>query len=131
MTCIEKLLMQNKRKYAINSLMRKILITLALLALSIQTSYATIAGYCQDEQGSAMHVAHHEHEAVATTVSASEFVAADSDCGVCHLAHSPALKSSYSVSITSTTFHYLSAQVKFLVDFSPTPPEKPNWMALA
>ena len=59
--------------------MRKILITLALLALSIQTSYATIAGYCQDEQGSAMHVAHHEHGAVATTVSASEFVAADSD----------------------------------------------------
>jgi type II secretory pathway component PulL len=29
--------------------MRKILITLALLALSIQTSYATIAGYCQEE----------------------------------------------------------------------------------
>ena len=111
--------------------MRKFLIILALLALSIQTSYATIAGYCQDEQGSAMHVAHHEHEAVATTASASDSVAADSDCGVCHLAHSPALNSSFSVSITATTFHYESAQVEFLVDFSPAPPEKPNWISLA
>jgi len=123
--------MQNKRKYAINSLMRKILITLALLALSIQTSYATIAGYCQEEQGSAMHVAHHEHEAVAAAVSASDSVAADSDCGVCHLAHSPALKSSFSVSIAATAFHYESAQVEFLIDFSPAPPEKPNWISLA
>ncbi len=111
--------------------MRKILITLALLALSIQTSYATIAGYCQEEQASAMHVAHHEHEEAAATVSASDSVSGDSDCGICHLAHSPALNSSFSVSITATTFHYESAQVEFLVDFSPAPPEKPNWMALA
>ena len=111
--------------------MRKILITLALLALSIQTSYATIAGYCQEEQGSAMHIAHHEHEEAAATVSASDSVAADSDCGVCHLAHTPALNSSFSVSITATNFHYESSQVEFLVDFSPTPPEKPNWISLA
>ena len=111
--------------------MKKILIALALLALSIQTSYATIAGYCQEEQGSAVHVAHHEHEAVAAAVSASDSVAADSDCGVCHLAHSPALKSSFSVSIAATAFHYESAQVEFLIDFSPAPPEKPNWISLA
>jgi hypothetical protein len=111
--------------------MKKILIALALLALSIQTSYATIAGYCQEEQGSAMHVAHHEHKEAAATFSANDFVAADSDCGVCHLAHSPALKSSFSVSIAATTFHYESAQVEFLVDFSPAPPEKPNWISLA
>ncbi len=111
--------------------MRKILITLALLALSIQTSYATIAGYCQEEQASAMHVAHHEHEEAAATVSASDSVSGDSDCGICHLAHSPALNSSFSVSITATTFHYESAQVEFLVDFSPAPPEKPNWISLA
>ena len=120
-----------RRKYALIKSMKKILIALALLALSIQTSYATIAGYCQEEQGSAMHVAHHEHEAVAAAVSASDSVAADSDCGVCHLAHSPALKSSFSVSIAATAFHYESAQVEFLVDFSPAPPEKPNWISLA
>jgi hypothetical protein len=53
--------------------MKKILIALALLALSIQTSYATIAGYCQEEQGSAMHVAHHEHKEAAATFSANDF----------------------------------------------------------
>jgi hypothetical protein len=30
--------------------MRKILIILALLALSIQTSYATVSAYCQEER---------------------------------------------------------------------------------
>ncbi|MEY3540794.1 MAG: hypothetical protein RL184_867, partial [Pseudomonadota bacterium] len=33
--------------------------------------------------------------------------------------------------ITATNFHYESSQVEFLVDFSPTPPEKPNWISLA
>jgi hypothetical protein len=37
----------------------------------------------------------------------------------------------FSVSIAATTFHYESAQVEFLVDFSPAPPEKPNWISLA
>ena len=111
--------------------MRKLLITLALLVLSIQTSYATVAAYCQEEQASASHVAHHEHEEVASNVSTSDSASYDSDCGVCHLAHSPALHSTFSISVTSTVFHYEDARLEFLVDISPHRPEKPNWLALA
>ena len=111
--------------------MRKFLIILALLALSIQTSYATVAGYCQEELTAASHAAHHEHEEVASNASTSDSASYDSDCGVCHLAHSPALNSTFSISIASTIFHYEDTRVDFLVDVSPTPPEKPNWLALA
>lgn len=111
--------------------MRKILIILALLALSIQTSYATVATYCQEERTAASHAAHHEHEEVASNTATSNPVSYDSDCGVCHLAHSPALNSTFSISATSTIFHYEDARVEFLVDISPAPPEKPNWLALA
>ena len=109
--------------------MRKILIILALLALSIQTSYAT--AYCQEERIATSHAAHHEHEEVASNASTSDSASYDSDCGVCHLAHSPALNSTFSISITSPIFHYEDTRVDFLVDVSPAPPEKPNWFALA
>ena len=114
-----------------NSKVRKLLITLALLVLSIQISYATVAAYCQEERASASHVAHHEHEEVASNASTSDSASYDSDCGVCHLAHSPALNSTFSISITSPIFHYEDTRVDFLVDVSPAPPEKPNWFALA
>ena len=111
--------------------MRKLLITLALLVLSIQISYATVAAYCQEEQAAASHVSHHEHEKPVSIASASDSASYDSDCGVCHLAHSPALNSTFSISITSPIFHYEDTRVDFLVDVSPAPPEKPNWLALA
>lgn len=111
--------------------MRKILIILALLALSIQTSYATVSAYCQEEQAAASHVSHHEHEKPASIASASDYASYDSDCGVCHLAHSPALHSTFSISVTSTVFHYEDARLEFLVNISPPRPEKPNWLALA
>ena len=111
--------------------MRKILIILALLALSIQTSYATVAAYCHEERIATSHAAHHEHEEVAISASSSDSASYDFDCGVCHLAHSPALNSTFSISITSTIFHYDDIRVDFLVDVSPAPPEKPNWLALA
>jgi len=111
--------------------MRKFLIILALLVLSIQTSYATVAAYCQEERTVASHAAHHEHEEVAINASSSDSASYDSDCGVCHLAHAPALNSTFSISITSTIFHYEDTLVDFLVDVSPAPPEKPNWLALA
>jgi hypothetical protein len=111
--------------------MRKILIILALLALSIQTSYATVAAYCQEEQATASHVSHHEHEKPASIASASDSTGYDSDCGVCHLAHSPALHSTFTIPIATTIFHYEDARLEFLVDISPHRPEKPNWLALA
>jgi hypothetical protein len=111
--------------------MRKILIILALLALSIQTSYATVAAYCQEEQATASHVSHHEHEKPASITSASDSTGYDSDCGVCHLAHSPALHSTFTIPIATTIFHYEDARLEFLVDISPHRPEKPNWLALA
>ncbi|QWD85984.1 cobalt-zinc-cadmium resistance protein [Polynucleobacter asymbioticus] len=111
--------------------MRKILIILALLALSIQTSYATVSAYCQEERAAASHVSHHEHEKPVSIASASDSASYDSDCGVCHLAHSPALHSTFTISVTSTVFHYEDARLEFLVDISPHRPEKPNWLALA
>lgn len=111
--------------------MRKILIILALLALSIQTSYAMVAAYCQEERIAASHAAHHEHEEVASSTSSSDSASYDSDCGVCHLAHSPALHSTFTISIATTIFHYEDARVEFLVNISPPRPEKPNWFDLA
>ena len=111
--------------------MRKILIILALLALSIQTSYATVAAYCQEEQAATSHVSHHEHEKPASIASASDSTGYDSDCGVCHLAHSPALHSTFIISIATNIFHYEDTRVEFLVNISPPPPEKPNWYGLA
>lgn len=108
-----------------NSKVRRLLITLALLVLSIQISYATVAAYCQEERASASHVAHHEHEEVASNASTSDSASYDSDCGVCHLAHSPALNSTFSISITSPIFHYEDTRVDFLVDVSPAPPKNP------
>jgi len=110
--------------------MRKFLMILTLLILSVQTSFASVSSYCQEELVPSAHFAHHEHENLVVNASANDSSSFDSDCSVCHLAHSPALHSTFSISIASTISHFEDSQVEFLVDISPVPPEKPNWLAL-
>ena len=111
--------------------MRKILISLVLLALSIQTSYATVVAYCQEAQVTTSYAAHHEHDKQESDVLSKNSVTNDSECGVCHLAHSPALHSTSSISIATISSHFENTPVEFLVNTSLPPPEKPNWFALA
>ena len=104
---------------------------IVILLSAISMVYATVSAYCQEEQAAASHVSHHEHEKPVSIASASDSASYDSDCGVCHLAHTPALHSTFTIPIATTIFHYEDARVEFLVNISPPPPEKPNWFALA
>lgn len=105
---------------------------LVLLALSIQTSFAVVSSYCQEEQV-ASRFAHHEHgDDAIKEVSSVNSNSGDTDCGVCHLAHSPYFSRSFSFTlIQAVSTHFFESEPYLLKGITPHPPEKPNWLALA
>lgn len=64
--------------------MRKLVATILLLLISLQTCWAAAAGYCQHEHGvSARHFGHHEHQHESPNVVQSGVTLSDADCGAC------------------------------------------------
>ncbi len=113
-----------------NSNMRNIAISLVVLALSIQTSFAAITSYCHQEPVTASHLAHYDHDSKSKETS-NLSKSTDSDCSVCHLAHSFLIPSTANYVINLPEFIYSEYRSSYLRGISLDPPEKPNWLTLA
>ncbi len=125
--------------------MRALLISLLLLVIPLQVSWAAVGGYCKHESGAAtQHLGHHEHQHESNVTS--DYVAkgaieeptqlnssgfADSDCAICHASAVAVLTASTNRPCSEP----LSASVSGLPDQASTaisyPPERPNWLTLA
>ncbi len=113
-----------------NSNMRNIAISLIVLALSIQTSFAAITSYCHQEPVTASHLAHYDHDSKSKETS-NLSKSTDSDCSVCHLAHSFLIPLTANYVINLPEFIYSEYRSSYLRGISLDPPEKPNWLTLA
>ncbi len=113
-----------------NSNMRNIAISLIVLALSIQTSFAAITSYCHQEPVTASHLAHYDHDSKSKETS-NLSKSTDSDCSVCHLAHSFLIPLTANYVINLPEFIYPEYRSSYLRAISLDPPEKPNWLTLA
>ncbi len=113
-----------------NSNMRNIAISLIVLALSIQTSFAAITSYCHQEPVTASHLAHYDHDSKSKETS-NLSKSTDSDCSVCHLAHSFLIPLTANYVINLPEFIYPEYRSSYLRAISLDPPEKPNWFTLA
>ncbi len=113
-----------------NSNMRNIAISLVVLALSIQTSFAAITSYCHQEPVTASHLAHYDHDSKSKETS-NLSKSTDSDCSVCHLAHSFLIPLTANYVINLPEFIYPEYRSSYLRAISLDPPEKPNWLTLA
>lgn len=127
--------------------MRRLLTIVLLALLPFQFSWAAIASYCEHESnaGQAQHLGHHEHPSHAhssapadtdididiDSVQDKAAAAMDADCGHCHghcagmlFAQDPAACGVESVRPDAAVQATLNA-------LAPTPPERPQWVALA
>ena len=117
-------------KICCNTNMRNIAITLVVLALSIQTSFAAITSYCHHEPVAASHLAHYDHDSKSKETS-NLSKSSDSDCSVCHLAHLFLIPLTANYVINVPEFIYPEYRSSYLRAISLDPPEKPNWLTLA
>ena len=124
------MLRTKKLEICSNSNMRNIAISLVVLALSIQTSFAAITSYCHQEPVTASHLAHYDHNSKSKETS-SLSKSTDSDCSVCHLAHSFLIPLTANYVINVPEFIYPEYRSSYLRAISLDPPEKPNWLTLA
>ena len=114
-----------------NQKMKRFLIGLFLVFVSIQTSFATISSYCEKEVISASHIAHHEHNDSSKSAVNDSSNSNDSDCTICHLAHSPALGYFLMPILSLTGAQFDGTPAELFITISHKPPEKPNWFDLA
>ncbi len=109
--------------------MRKLVATLLLSLITLQTSWAAVAGYCQHEQGvKAGHFGHHEHQHEAHKAAQPGATVADADCSLCQAGFLTALmiESGLSLVMLSVTGSAEPGRVRP----PPAPldlPERPNW----
>lgn len=114
-----------------NVVVKRIIILATVFFIGLQTSFAAVASYCQHEQSSTSHPGHHEHEHKSDLEITGSNSANDSDCGTCHLAHSPFFAESDVSYIHPNTADYVVAINLYFSDLSIPPPYKPNWINLA
>ena len=124
------MLRTKKLEICSDSNMRNIAISLVVLALSIQTSFAAITSYGHQEPVTACHLAHYDHDSKSKETS-NLSGSTDSDCSVCHLAHSLLIPLTANYVINVPEFIYPEYRSSYLIAISPDPPEKPNWLTLA
>ena len=111
--------------------MKKVFVIIFMLFIGLQTSFAAVASYCQHEQSSTSHPGHHDHEHKSDSEITGSNSANDSDCGTCHLAHSPFFAESGVSYIHPFSADYVVAINLYFSDLSIPPPYKPNWIHLA
>lgn len=122
--------------------MRRWLAIVLLALLPLQFSWAAVAAYCAHEAGGS-HVGHHEHQhhGVATPDTAADGDdaqadtklpgAADADCGHCHGGCAGVLAAVAIAHAASPRGRPVIAPEKSVRARAPTPPERPQWAALA
>ena len=109
--------------------MRKLVAILLLLLISLQTSWAVAASYCQHEHGtSARHFGHHEHKHESPKAVQSVGTFADADCSLCQAGFLTALMIQ-SGDATAVLAFAASADIIDLRLAAPPLdlPERPNW----
>ena len=118
--------------------MRKLVAILLLSLLSLQTSWAAVAGYCQHEQGaSARHLGHHDHQHQTHKAETANPIhktalpgamAADADCGLCQAGFLTALMIDPVLPVASFNVGGLAEPVSLRPSSAPLDlPERPNW----
>lgn len=112
---------------------RRFVLFLALL-LPLQFAWAGAVAYCQHETTPALtqHFGHHEHLHQADVEKAPGQSGADSDCGTCHAAGSPAIFESAgidaSVPATATVVPHALRRMPTALARAP---DRPQWLRLA
>ena len=124
------MLRTKKLEICFNYVMRNIAMSLFVLALSIQTSFAAITSYCHQEPVTGTQLAHYDHDSKSKETS-NLSKSTDSDCNVCHLAHSFLIPHTADYVINVPEFIYPEYRSSYLRAISLDPPEKPNWLTLA
>ena len=122
--------------------MRKLVAIFLLSLLSLQTSWAAVASYCQHEQGaSARHLGHHDHQHQAQhqthkadpanpihNTALPGAITADADCGLCQAGFLTALMIDPVLPVASFNVGGLAEPVSLRPSSAPLDlPERPNW----
>ena len=115
--------------------MRKLVAILLLSLLSLQTSWAAVASYCQHEQGASVrHLGHHDHQHEAHKANQSHKAVqpgatmADADCGLCQAGFLTALMIDPVLPVASFNASGLAEPVGLRPASPPLDlPERPNW----
>jgi hypothetical protein len=127
---------------------KKLAVLLIVGLLATQSVWAAVAGAClhlsvgSDSANSAVqtqHLGHHDHQhehafannsSTAPAAGGTEAVGFHSDCGACHLSHTPASAVAVHVSVPlapATT--QPSSAVPALASHISPPLDRPNWLA--
>jgi hypothetical protein len=109
--------------------MRKLVAILLLSLISLQTSWAAAAGYCQHEHGvSATHFGHHEHKHESPKAVQSGVTFADADCSVCQAGFLAALMIQSGAAVAVLAFIEPADAIDLRLAAPPLDlPERPNW----
>ncbi|NCW79033.1 MAG: hypothetical protein EBV64_13965 [Oxalobacteraceae bacterium] len=109
--------------------MRKLVAILLLSLISLQTSWAAAAGYCQHEQGvSATHFGHHEHKHESPKAAQSGISFADADCSLCQAGFLTALTIQFGGALAVLAFIEPADAIDLRLAAPPLDlPERPNW----
>lgn len=114
-----------------NQFMRNLFISIVLVLVGLQTSFAAVASYCDHEQVSSSHPGHHQHEHQKAPEKSDSGKSLDADCGVCHLAHTPFFANSSGTAFNQQDFTFALVGNQLLSSPILPQPEKPNWTHLA
>ncbi|WP_088812446.1 DUF2946 family protein [Polynucleobacter victoriensis] len=111
--------------------MRNLFISIILVLVGLQTSFAAVASYCEHEQVSSTHPGHHQHEHQKAPEKSDSGKSTDADCGVCHLAHNPFFPNSSDFVVVQQDFTFALVGKQSLSSPILPQPDKPNWTHLA
>ena len=116
--------------------MKQLVLTLLMLMLPLQFSWAGVSVYCQHETGAAaQHVGHHDHQHHQSPDTGDDDGGAPgkahADCGYCHLAHSCAAVPAVSTPAFICDGMAIDPQPVTPRSYFPDGPERPNWMRSA
>ncbi len=111
--------------------MKKILVSLLLVLIGLQTSYSAMASYCSFESESSVHVGHHQHGQTQESQKSDSMKISDIECDLCHISHSSFLtKSAGMGEIKQQIVLYVETSQSLTNPILPLP-DKPNWIDLA
>lgn len=109
--------------------MRKLVAILLLSLITLQTSWAAVAGYCQHEQEvKASHFGHHEHQHESPKAAQQGATLADADCSLCQAGFLTAVMIEPVMTLAMLAATGPAEPVPLRPPSAPLDlPERPNW----